>query len=158
MSDKLSVVQRHFECIDEWDLGDRYKDWGLMVVPLTRELHDAVDLDAFLFTVKTMLPKDAKLVVLSGIAIRMSALGREFSMLFASEEWVRGPGGSNIPRLHPVQLSEAPRPTFWDQIIPKRIREYIKGVRCARSAGHSWRYSFYCGRAFRFLSTWRHTI
>lgn len=153
-----SILQRYFESIDEWDIWRAYKDWGLMVVPFTGQLLGAADLDAFVFTIKTILPDDAKLVMVGGCGIQVSALSSESWMVFASKQWARVAEGESIPRLHPVELRQAPAPSFWDGIIPKRIREYIKGVALARSAGHGWRYSFYCGRAFRFLSTWRHTI
>lgn len=148
-----SILQKHFDCAEYYEM---FEGCGFMVVPLEGCPAREVDLDAFLFTVKTMLPSDAKLVTAGGCGIHMSALSGEYLMTFASKQWPKLAGGADIPRLHPIRLTEAPCSlSFWDRIIPRRIREFIKGVRCARSAGHSWRYSFYCARAFRFLNNYQ---
>lgn len=149
-----STLQKHFECLDEYDFWRLHKDWGFMVVPLSERPAREVDFDAFVFMLKMILPADAKMLVMGGNAIRMSAVNGEYSMLFTSKGWPRGSEGSDIPRLQPITLREASQraSSFWGRIVPKRIRELIKGVRCARSSGHSWRYSFYCARAFRFLN------
>jgi hypothetical protein len=146
-----SILEKHFNCAEYYEM---FEDCGFAVVPLEGPPSSEVDFDAFLFTLKIMLPRDAKLVTAGGCGIHMNPLRDEYSMTFASKKWPKLDGGADIPRLHSIRLREAERsPSIWDQILPKRIREYIKGVRCARSAGHSWRYSFYCAGAFRYLGS-----
>lgn len=145
------MLEQHFKCAEYYEM---FEGCGFRVVPLEGCLTKEADLDAFVFLVKTMLPSDAILVTAGGCGIYKSPFGEKYSITFASKEWPKLDGGADIPKLHPVTLREADHSeSIWDRIVPKRIREYIKGVGLARSAGHSWQYSFYCGRAFRFLNS-----
>lgn len=116
-----SVLEKHFECAEY--TSDMRKEFGFMIVPLEGRPTREVDLDAFLFTVKTMLPSDAKLIMMvDGRGIAMSARG-EYFMILASKNWAKVAEGANIPRLHPIRLREALAPPG----IPGGIR-FIAGA------------------------------
>lgn len=109
MPDISSELQSRFDLIENFD--PEYRDWGYMVLPVSGAfMRTQVDLDAFVFALKACLPKDARLNVVDGLAMRMSVqYGRPedlWNMVFGSKEWPQVEEGAILPRLEPIFLGD----------------------------------------------------
>lgn len=118
-----SEILSRFECIEDWFADP---DLGFKLLPMSGQFIRSVDFDECIFRIKAALPKDAKLMLYDGVAIRLGIMEDLYYMIFGSKEWSIVPEGEIIPKLEPIFLGKA----FGDPVSDLRVIHVPEGIEC----------------------------